>query len=277
MKTPPSPVYDYETNKIVRQYKNAIKDILAEFDSVDLLDFDRAESLIVLKSVSKILKDLDEYSSEWVKTNITLAMTHGIERSLLTLGIVSNISSTKAVKFNSINKEFARAIIADTQTDLLAVTTNVERKVRAAVRQVTGEVLRRNVSVGINSTQTLRRDIVKGLKQTLGKSVETGIIDAAGRRWKPEHYVNVLVQTKMMEAHKESTINEALGRNVFYGVISTHGAKDMCRVWENKIVKFTPDAPGDYPYIKDLPKRDIFHPCCKHVVSPVRNPAEYEA
>jgi hypothetical protein len=76
----------------------------------------------------------------------------------------------------------------------------------------------------------------------------------------------------LAQTQRESAINDALGRNAYYGIISSHGASDLCRNWEGRIVKLTPDAEGDYPYYGALPNREIFHPRCKHVVSPVRRP-----
>lgn len=73
----------------------------------------------------------------------------------------------------------------------------------------------------------------------------------------------------------EATINEAVADEAYYGVISSHGAKDDCANWEGKIVKLVPNAPGDYPYIGDLPNREIFHPRCRHTISPIRRPDRY--
>jgi hypothetical protein len=172
--------------------------------------------------------------------------------------------------FNRLNRDFIKTAVADTQDDLLQVSQNIERKVRTAIRQVTAEAMRSNLTQGINTTDSIKRDILKNLRERLGDSINTGIIDAAGRRWKPETYVEMVTQTKLAQTQRESTINDALGRNANYGIISSHGAKDLCRNWEGKIVKLTPDAPGDMPYYGSLPNREIFHPRCKHVISPVR-------
>lgn len=42
-------------------------------------------------------------------------------------------------------------------------------------------------------------------------------------------------------------------------------------------MKLTRDAPGSYPYIGDLPSREIFHPNCRHTLSPVRDPGIFDA
>jgi hypothetical protein len=271
MPVPPSPNYEYDVRKLVRYYEKAIDDIIRELDRLDLTNFQRANATATLKSITDILRELNGNASIWADEAINKAVTDGVIRAVIALGVAENVQQAQTfIRFNRINRELVKAATADTQADLLAVTQNVERKVRAAVRQVTAEVFRTNLPQGINATASLRRDITAGLRKQLGESVNTGIIDAAGRRWKPTTYVDMLVRTKMMEAHKEATVNEALSRDAMYAVISAHGAKDMCRVWENRVISLTRDAPGDYPYIGDLPRRDIFHPNCKHVITPLR-------
>lgn len=83
----------------------------------------------------------------------------------------------------------------------------------------------------------------------------------------------MVVRTKMMYAHMEATTNEAIERGVMYGTISSHGAKDGCGQYEGKVVKLVQDAPGDYPSVDALRASGaIFHPNCKHVITPKRYP-----
>ncbi|AND39611.1 phage minor capsid protein [Cytobacillus oceanisediminis] len=269
----PTPEYDYDVKRLVKAYQDAIDRILQQLYRMDLSEFSRANQLAVLKSIGEIITELNEEAGLFAKESLEKAAKDGVVSAIVSLGVVETVAEAEAiVTFNRVNKTLVQAAIADTQADLLAVTQNVDKKVRSTVRKVSAEVMRNNLTQGINATATLRRDIVKELRTQLGESVNTGIIDAAGRRWKPTTYVDMLVRTKMMEAHKEATINEALGRDVHYGVISRHGAKDACRNWEGKVVKLTRDAEGDYPYVGDLPRKEIFHPFCKHLISPIRRP-----
>lgn len=252
----PEPNYDYEIGRLVRAYKKAIAAILAELDRIDIANMSRANSAAALIEVTKILTSLDEESAAWVAENIPQAVRDGVLTALVSLDVKD---AEKLVKFTKINRELVAAAVADTQADLLAVTKNVERRVRTAVRQVTAESMRANLTKGVNGRRTISADILAGLRKKLGDSVNTGIIDAAGRRWKPEVYVEMVTRTKMAESHREATVNEAIGRRAYYGRISRHGATDACRNWEGRIVKLVRDAPGDYPYFGDLPRREIFH------------------
>ena len=269
--------YDKQVEELVRYYKQAVERIKSELDRFDLTDFSRANQLATLKSIADILKGLNEDSAQWVADNIPMAARAGVADAIVALGVVSTVAEAQQiVKFNRVNKELVAAAIADTQADLMAVTQNVERRVKATVRQVVGEAMRQNLAQGINGRRTMNADIMTGLRGKLGDSLNTGIIDSAGRRWKPEVYVDMVSRTKMARMTMDATINEAVDREAYYGIISSHGAKDACRNWEGKIVKLIADAPGDYPYIGDLPNREIFHVRCKHTVSPVRRPDRYE-
>nr|WP_234414178.1 phage minor capsid protein [Paenibacillus sp. CAA11] len=233
---------------------------MAELQRLDLSAMSRAQAQATLKSVAEILAGLNEESAAWVEANIPKAARDGVTQAIIGLGVAETVEEAeKIVKFNRINKELVASAIADTQADLLAVTQNVERKVRAAVRQATADSFRANLAKGVNGRRTISRDILDQMRRTLGNAVNTGIIDSAGRRWLPQNYVEMVTRTKLMSAHRDATINEALSRDVLYGQISRHGAKDACRNWEGRIVKLVPDAPGDYPYIGDLNQREIFH------------------
>lgn len=270
---PHDPTYDHDINKLVRAYKAAIRNILAELSNLELSDMSRANSRAALAEIAQILSGLNDQSAEWVKTHIPKAATDGVVQALVGLGVKD---PEKVAKFNRINREFVATAIADTQADLLAVTQNIDRKVRIAVRQATAESMRANLAKGVNGRRTISRDILASMRSSLGDAVNTGIVDAAGRRWKPEAYVEMVTRTKMAQTHREATMNEAIGRRALYARISRHNATDACRFWEGRIIKLTPDAPGDYPYIGDLPRREIFHPRCRHTITPVRDPFNAE-
>jgi hypothetical protein len=272
----PRPTYDYEIKTLMGYYESALRDIEAELMRIDLTSVQRAHILGVQKEIATIISELDDNAAAWVAANIPTAVGDGALRSILALGVVETIEEARnIVRFSRLNRELVKAAVADTQADLLQVTQNVSRKIRATIRQTTAEVMRTKLTQGVNATATLKRDILRDLRGKLGESLNTGIIDASGRRWKPQTYVEMVVRTKMASAQREAAVNDGLSRGALYGVISAHGAKDMCRVWENRVISLSPGA-TDYPYIGDLPRRDIFHPNCKHTVSPVRNPEEYE-
>jgi hypothetical protein len=269
----PRPNYDYDVNKLVKAYENAVLKIAKELERIDLIDFSRAHSIAVLSEVSKVLIELDETTIDWVEKVVPMAIIEGATTAILALEVVTSIEDAeKIVKFNKFNKELVKVMIADTQTDLLAISQNVDRRVRNAVRQVFAETVRNNYAAGINGRKTINQQTIDGLKKKLGDAVNIGIIDNAGRRWKPQDYVDMLTRTKLMYAYNEAHTNEAISRGAFYGVISSHGATDACRYHEGRIVKLSEEAEGDFPTIEQLRgSGQIFHHRCKHHVSSFRS------
>lgn len=268
----PQPNYDYDVKRLVKAFEQALKDVQRELESLFLTDFERAQIIAVEKSIRNILSDMTKYGDEWASVAMTAAAAEGVASSIYALGLVSTFDDAlKVVKFNTANKRLVDAAIADTQADLLAVTQNIERQAKLAIRKATTEAMRYKLTRGINATQ----DISKEIRQRIVNATDVAIIDARGNRWKVGNYADMLARTKMMHAHREASINEALSEGSLYGRISRHGASDACRKYEGKIVKLIADAPGDYPYIGDLPRNEIFHPNCKHLVTPLRDPSKY--
>lgn len=269
----PSPSYDYEVSILVSYYEKALRDVRNELSRIDLTNYQRANVRATQNEIRKILKELDASALSWVDRYVPIAVQDGITRTLVALGVAVSVNEAKNfIKYNRLNRELVKTVVADTQDDLLQITQNVDRKVRNTVRQVTAEVMRSNLTKGINGTRTLTSDIVKDLRKQLDSAVDTGIIDASNRRWNPKVYAEMVVRTKMAESNRQATMNEAVGREAYYGVISRHGATDACRNYEGKIVKLAREANGNFPYIGDLPRREIFHVNCRHQVSPTRDP-----
>jgi hypothetical protein len=271
----PTPNYEYSISRLVGYYKTAVREINRELERVDLTDFQRTNAMATLKSISEILAELDENATEWVEQNIPVAVRDGVAGTIYALGVVETLEQAhNIVKFNRLNKTLIEAVVADTQSDLLQVTQNMDRKIKAAIRLSSAHSMRLNMTRGINSTRVLKADMVAEMRKRLGDAVNTGIIDAHNppRRWKPHDYAEMVVKTKMMLAHNEATRNEAVSRGAYYAIISTHNAVDACRFHEGRIIKLTPDAPGDFPTYEQLRATgQIWHPRCRHIYSPVRN------
>jgi len=245
---------------LVAAYKAGIKRINAELATFALSDMSRAIQLATLKAISDVLAEIDGASSDWVREHVPEAVRIGIVDAIIATGAAkSTAEATKIVSFNRANQALIDAVTTDTHADLLAVTQNIDRRTKAAIRQAAATVRRENMAAGINGRKTINRETLAELRKTLGKAVESGIIDAGGNKWKPEVYVDMVTRTKLAEAQRESTANEAVQRGAFYGVISSHGATDACARWEGRIVKLTMEASGEYPYLFDLPRREIFH------------------
>ena len=272
MREAPQPNYDYDVKRVVKAYEQALKDVQRELNDLFITDFERAQIVAVEKNIRNILSDIAKYSDDWASVSVTKSAHEGVASTIYTLGLTETFEEAwKIVKFSAVNKRLVAAAIADTQSDLLAITQNIERQAKLAIRKATAEAMRYKITRGINATQDLSREI----RQRIVQATDVAIIDARGNRWKVGQYADVVARTNMMNAHREASINEALSEGSYYGRISRHGATDACRQYEGKIVKLVADADGPYPYIGDIPRSKLFHPACKHLVTPLRDPSKY--
>ncbi|WP_040932646.1 phage minor capsid protein [Paenibacillus larvae] len=274
----PVPSYDYDVDKLVSAYKRALQKVRNELNGIELVGMQRAIVTANIRRIERILTDLLDETDDWIQENIPKAAADGVVKTLIALEIVETVEEAiKAVKLSKISENMVAAAIADTQADILAVTQNVERKVRSAIKKAYADSVRENMAAGINGRRTISRDALDRMRQELGKSLDSGIIDAAGRRWRPDTYVEMLTRTKMMNTYREATTISALERDAQYAVISRHGATDACSNWEGKIIKLTAEAPGPYPTYDQLrATKEIFHPHCKHTFTPIRSARRYE-
>lgn len=272
MREAPQPNYDYDVKKVVKAYERSLKDVQRELNDLFLTDFERAQLIATERNVRNILSDMTKYSDEWASVAVSKSANEGIATTIYSLGLAPTYEEAlKIARFNLVNKRLVAAAIADTQADLLAVTQNIERQAKLAIRKATAEAMRHTLTRRNNATQ----DIAKEIRQRIVQATDAAIIDARGNRWKVGNYADVVARTNMMNAHREASINEALSEGSMYGRISRHGATDACRQYEGKIVKLVADADGDYPYIGDIPRSKLFHPRCKHLVTPLRDPSKY--
>lgn len=272
MREAPQPTYDYDVKKVVKAYEKALKDVQGEVNSLFLTDFERAKIRVAEENIRIILSDTTKYADEWASAAITKSAHEGVASTIYSLGLVATFEEAlKLASFNRPNRLLIEAAIADTQADLLAMTQNIDRQAKIAIRKATAEAMRSTLTRGNNASQ----EIARAIRQRIVAATDVAIIDRAGRRWKVGNYADVIARTNMMNAHREATINEALSEESYYGRVSRHGATDACASWEGKIVKLIPDADGDYPYIGDIPRKELFHPCCKHRITALRDPSKY--
>lgn len=266
--------YDYDVNQLVTAYEQALKDVQAELNSLFLSDFERAQIIAVEDNIRGILDELRTFSNAWARDVIPQASKDGIAATIYSLGLAGTYEEARKIaKFNGINRELVRSIVADTQDDLLEVTRNVSRKTQTAIRRATADVLRNKATKGITGTQSMSDALAKEIRDKLGVAADTAIRDVTGRRWKLKNYTEVVARSKMMEAHIESTVNEGLERGVNLGVVSRHyGSCSKCTPWEGKILALDPDNTYGYPTIEEARADGLFHPQCSHLITTVRRP-----
>lgn len=268
----PKPDFKYDVGILVSHYKKAVETIIHEIETSDVTMY-QSNSRALLADIADIIIELDKSSEAWVRKHIPESAKEGIARSLVTLELAKTLEEArKIVKFNKLNRNMVSAAVADTYQDIAQVTQNIDRKTKAALRRVFAETIREEYTQGVTGLKTIKRETLNRMYKDIGESVNSGIIDAVGRRWKADTYVETVAHEKMNQAYFEANTNEAIARGAYYGVISSHGATDACRYHEGRIVKLIEDAPGNYPTVDELRNTNqIFHVRCLHHVSTIRS------
>lgn len=270
---PPRPNYEHDVDLIVREYKRALKEIRITMQDVFLDDMSRGNMLLAEEQIERIIRNLEETAVGIASELYEKAVTDGIERTLYETGLAKTLKEARGmVRFGELNQPLIEAVISDTQADMLAITQNVNRRTKQIMRQALSAGMREQYAQGGGRGQ----DVVRAVMRKLDKDINVAIIDAAGRKWKTETYVKMAVQTNAMNAHREAAKNTGIEEGAYYGVISSHQAKDACRHYEGMVVALAAHyATDNIPYVEDLPRSEIFHPYCKHLVIPVFNPDRY--
>ncbi|MBC9786311.1 minor capsid protein [Heliobacterium chlorum] len=276
MRPIPKPVYERDVKRLIGYYQKAFTEIAGRLKSVSSSGLEKAYAESLLSQIMVILRDLDGSTKSWCEQIIKQAFTEAQAQTILTLGDASSLSeAASSISFSMLARERTEALINDTYTDLLMATQNTERKIKQLVRNAVSETLRVKVLEQMGR-RTLKSAIVnelthKGLSAKLDNEAWVGIVDRAGRRWNLSTYAEMVVRTKLTQAHIEGTRVETMERGVDLAVISSHGAKDACRSFEGMVISLHGLTPGYLTYDQVRNTGKIFHPNCQHHVSPVRD------
>jgi hypothetical protein len=279
----PLPTYNREVNELVRIYKNAILEVIAILEQLSTRgaekDISRAQMNAVLAQLAVLLGEVDRGAEAWVKERIKEAFIGGQVEALVTLGEAKTLEEARSMiagaTMSALAMETIDAMTADTFEDLLYANNKMKQSTIKMVRAVVAEQMKMKAAEGMGRNTT-RKAIVKALnkkdiRDRFNVEGNVAIVDKAGRRWKLETYAEMVTRTKMLQAHTEGTRVEALERGVDLAIISSHNAKDACRKFEGQIISLNGLTEGFPTYDELRSSNLIFHPNCRHKVTPIRD------
>lgn len=276
----PEPNYDRSRDKLIAEYKRAYKDVLTAITELAVEDeftdiYQKQAS--TLRQLEVILAQLDQSTKDWCNTELALAFNNGQASAILSAGMATTLAeATAGVSFSMIAKDTVDALVMDTYDDLLSATQHMGRKMKQVVRQEVGEVIRQR-SIQRYGRNTMRKDIVKNLtKKGLSERVKedgfVGIVDKAGRKWDLNRYADMVVRTKLQQAHTEGVRVQGIEKGIDTAVISSHNAPDACGKYEGMIISLNGMTKGLLTYEQIWRGNECFHPNCGHSVLLIRLP-----
>jgi hypothetical protein len=268
--------YSTDVNRLVGYYQRSHLRVVK--DLVMLMETTGTERLIaqeasLARQLQLIIHENDKIVLPEVERLIRKSGVSGQAQALLALGEAKTlIEATRMVSMTLLSQKTADKMVADTFEDVLALTNRTDVRIKKTVRDLSGEVLRMNAmnQVGLSDS---RKEIMQGLlRKGFSKKVTAdfkGVTDSAGRKWKLDKYVKMLVKTKMSQAYSEGVRAESIERGTDLAMISSHGAKDACRHYEGMVISMTGATEGLYTYDELQAGNQIFHPNCEHTITPL--------
>lgn len=276
----PLPNYDKDVKEIVRTYKSAIREVILILEELSTYgkekDISRQQMKSVIVQLSVFLKELDNEAESWVTKKIEEAFKNGQAESIIADGKAKTIEeAVKLATISGLARTTIEVLIADTFEDLLYANNKMKRETIKMVRTIVAEQMRIKAAQGMGR-RTTRKAIEEALtkkeiRERFNIEGNIAIVDKAGRRWKLETYTEMVVRTKMLQAHVEGTRIEALQRGIDLAIISSHGATDACRNFEGQIISLNGQTEGFLTYNQLRASNLIFHPNCRHKVTPIRD------
>lgn len=270
--------YDKDIERLVRLYKRSYTGIMQEL--IRLLETDSwhilvAQEASLVKQLTLILSELDADVAPLLEELLKKSHVAGQAQAIISLGDATTLAEASAgASMSMFAKQSVNKMLEDTFEDVLALTNRTEKKIKQEVRDISGEVMRINAIQQIGYDTTRKEIMQKLLKKGFSKKITKdfkGVTDSAGRRWKLDSYVNMLVKTKIQQAYSEGVRTESIERGTDLAVISSHGAKDACKHFEGMVISMTGATKGLYTYDELRRSNKIFHPHCKHTITPLRS------
>ena len=221
----------------------------------------------MINRINSLSNTLKKTSKPKVNELVKNAYNTGYSNANSALGHEGDISYTDSQQA-TLDK-----LMNDTYNDLLVATNYMSESAKKFVRMKTSEVMQLQQALR-QGNKSLAYALARKLEEgRLGRDAYrygfTGIIDKAGRRWNLKTYSEVVIRTKMQQAHIYGTAQQGqeLGCHLF--IISSHNAIDACAKWEGKIISVGEEVEG-YPSYEDIASSmECFHPYCRHHITPI--------
>lgn len=223
----------------------------------------------VLNEIKDVVDKSDQAVQAWVKVNIGGFYELGLWETAKDLN-----ERGSAIRFDPafthFHREALEAIAQETYNDIATGMTGITRTAERLVTQATTENIINKIGRG-QVTGENNRQLVKLIKDEFKKNGITSLTDRSGRAWDLDRYGEMLVRTKLTQAHNTGVANRMIESGNDLVVVSNHqGACKLCAPWEGKVLSLT-GRNKSYLSLDLAKKGGLFHPNCRHVYTPSHN------
>lgn len=223
----------------------------------------------VLKDIRRAVDESDEAVQAWVKVNVAGFYELGLWETAKDL---NERGSTVRFddSFTHFHREALEAIAQTTYNDIATGMTGITRTAERLVAQSATENIINRIGRGLVTGES-KTDIMKLIKKELKDNGITALRDRGGKSWDLDRYSEMLVRTKLTQAHNTGVANRMVESGYDLVIVSDHlGTCELCRPWEGKVLSLT-GRNENYQSVDDAKAGGLFHPNCRHVYSPYHN------
>jgi len=244
--------------------RSAYSQLLQTLSSGDLTK--KQVQLQKLAQIEEIVNELDIDVRSWVAVEVPAFYEIGMFEALKALHERgSNVAFS--IDFANFHREAIEALARETYANIAEGMTGLTR----TGEKVISMAQRESVLVEIAKGDILgkdRRSIAKDVKQVLQDSGITALVDKRGREWDLLTYGEMLARTKLTQAHNTGTINRMTESGYDLVEVSEHaGSCPLCEPWQGQILSVT-GRTNAYGTLDDAIGMGLFHPNCRHTVTP---------
>ena len=236
----------------------------------------------LIRDIQEVVRQLDEYTYDWLVANVPLAYEVGSEVAVQKLAQygMPNISAS----FGGVHQEAVRSIVIDAFQGVAGATKLMEQTLIRTLRDSSKGIFQTGLVTGETRkrlTKSLMLELAdKGftmfedkdgryikLKDYINFIAEdswVGFVDAAGRKWDLRNYTEMLTRTKTAEAVSRGTENRLTenGMDLVY-IVTSPACNDWCLFYAGKVFSISGTS-KDYPPLSDAPNGGPpFHPRCR--------------
>lgn len=172
------------------------------------------------------------------------------------------------------NKYNSYQVKQETVRLLMSTANNTEWRIKQVVSSVYqnklwNDIAQRRQEQGMTVSQEPSHVSSADFNEQLDKRGFVGIIDKAGRHWKPDVYSKMVLRTKMMQSEIAMQQEQALLNGTDLAYIAGPHVDNPCEGWIGVVISLNGRTPGYPTYDYCRATGQVFHPNCQHWVVPL--------
>lgn len=251
----------------VRIFVNIVSKAYDElFTFAQSKDFKDGRSRELLKKIDSMVAEADANVQAWVKTQVPAFYEKGMFQTL-SENAKQEATQTIRTGFASFHREAVVALVNDTYQNMAVGMQGLSSTGYKLVTDKAKQSIVEELGSGRITGKSIK-DIQEGIVSQLKKDGIRALTDRGGKTWNLDSYGEMLARTKLTQAHNIGVSNTMAEQGYDLVMVSQHwGACELCTPHEGRIYSVRGATKG-YPTVAEAEADGLFHPNCKHTMTP---------